>query len=78
MAIKLSELAMGQYAKIISYQDISPGHRKKLLAMGLLPQTLIQYVRSAPLGDPMQIKATNINIALRKRLAEKIMVEVSQ
>ncbi|MCE2593484.1 ferrous iron transport protein A [Motilimonas cestriensis] len=74
--MKLSELVVGQQAKIIGYEGISVGHRKKLLAMGLLPQTRIHFVRVAPFGDPLQIKTSNISLALRKTLAEKITVEV--
>ena len=74
--MKLSELVVGQKAKILGYEGVSMGHRKKLLAMGLLPQSRVHFVRVAPFGDPMQINTSSISLALRKALGEKITVEV--
>lgn len=74
--MKLSQLRVGQKAKILGFESVSMGHRKKLLAMGLLPRTCVHFVRVAPFGDPMQINTSSISLALRKALAEKIMVEV--
>ena len=50
--------------------------RKKLMVMGLLPQTEITVVRFAPLGDPLQVRVRGVDIALRKKIAEDIEVEV--
>lgn len=46
------------------------------MVMGLLPHTEITVVRLAPLGDPLQVRVRGVDIALRKKIAEDIEVEV--
>ena len=75
MRIKLSELKMGESGRVVSLTGISVDIRKKLMAMGLLPNTTVTLVRSAPLGDPLQLKVREVNIAMRKKMAESIEVE---
>lgn len=39
--------------------------RKKMLSLGLLPNTVVEVIRVAPLGDPMDIKARGYHISIR-------------
>ena len=43
--------------------------------MGLLPGTSVTLVRTAPLGDPIEIKVRGYNLTLRKSEADHVMVE---
>jgi Fe2+ transport system protein FeoA len=43
--------------------------------MGLLAGTRVTLVRTAPLGDPLEIKLRGYNLTLRKSEAEHILVE---
>ena len=43
--------------------------------MGVLPGTPVTLVRTAPLGDPIEIKVRGYNLTLRKSEAEHIVVE---
>jgi ferrous iron transport protein A len=47
----------------------------KLLAMGILPGSIIQMVRKAPFGGGCYIKVDNFFIALRKNEAEAIVLQ---
>jgi ferrous iron transport protein A len=49
--------------------------RRKLMVMGLLPQTEILYLRAAPLGDPLQIQCQGICLSMQRSLAQQIEVE---
>ena len=49
--------------------------RRKLMDMGMLPGVLIEIVRNAPLGDPMDIKIKGYHISLRRSEAAHISVE---
>lgn len=40
--------------------------RKKLLSFGLTPNTTIEVIRTAPLGDPIEIKVRGFFLSLRK------------
>lgn len=40
--------------------------RKKILTFGLTPNTIIDVIRTAPLGDPIEIKVRDYMLTLRK------------
>ncbi|MBW1213180.1 ferrous iron transporter A [Pantoea allii] len=62
--------------RIGGYQhSIHPAWRQKLLTMGMLPGTLIEVVRVAPLGDPVQIRTRRVNLAVRQRDLAAVMLE---
>jgi ferrous iron transport protein A len=46
----------------------------RLREMGLLPGTLVTLVRTAPMGDPIEIKVRGYHLTLRKSEAEHIIV----
>ncbi|MBB1272932.1 FeoA family protein [Psychromonas sp. SR45-3] len=71
----LSELKIGQTANIVNINAIEPVMRKKLLNLGFLPKAQIQLLRIAPMGDPIAIRCANSSIALRKSIANQIIVE---
>jgi len=43
--------------------------------MGLLAGTVVTLVRTAPLGDPLEIKVRGYHLTLRKTEAAQILVE---
>ncbi|ATL92966.1 ferrous iron transport protein A [Aeromonas sobria] len=71
----LTQLSPGQSARIKNMNQLSRPLRRKLMVMGLLPQTEVIYLRSAPLGDPLQIQCQGICLSMQKSLAEQIEVE---
>ena len=50
--------------------------RKKLMIMGMLPDTNVTVLRKAPFGDPLQVQVRGVSLALRNAIAEQIDVEV--
>lgn len=75
--MKLSQLKQGQGATITGFADLSKDVRKKLMVMGLLPQTPITLIRTAPMGDPLQVEVRGVSLAVRVNIADSITVEVS-
>ncbi|GAD78237.1 FeoA family protein [Vibrio ezurae] len=73
--MKLSELAVGQQANICSLKQLDTSTRKKLMVMGVLPNTLVTLIRKAPMGDPLQVRIRDVSVAIRKSTAQQIMVE---
>ncbi len=71
----LSQLQPGQSAVIASLNNLDMKTRKKLMVMGILPQSNIKLIRIAPMGDPMQIEVRGISLAIRKQMAAKIELE---
>ncbi|MDR9825957.1 FeoA family protein [Vibrio sp. FNV 38] len=72
----LFQLKPGQEATVLDMQSLPSETRKKLMVMGVLPQTPVKMIRRAPMGDPIQIEVRGVSIALRNSIAESIKVEV--
>ncbi|AUI85650.1 ferrous iron transport protein A [Vibrio azureus] len=73
--MKLSEITPGQTVTIRLLEGLSPDVRKKLMVMGLLPNTEVTLVRRAPMGDPLQVEVRGVSVALRESIAKNIEVE---
>lgn len=72
--IKLSELAVGTSAIVRQFPKAGSTF-VRLLEMGVLTGTRVTLVRTAPLGDPIEIKVRGYNLTLRKSEADHVMVE---
>ena len=70
----LSQLAIGASATVRDLPKQGTAFLR-LREMGLLPGTTITLVRTAPLGDPLEIKVRGYHLTLRKSEAEHILVE---
>jgi ferrous iron transport protein A len=74
--ITLSKLAVGASAIVRTYPK-SAGAFLRLREMGVLPGTLVTLVRTAPMGDPIEIKVRGYHLTLRKSEADHVVVEPS-
>jgi len=70
----LSQIKLGEKAEIISSKGIGTVHRR-LLDMGLVKGSIIEVLKIAPLGDPIEIRIRGYNLSLRKSEAGKIQVQ---
>jgi ferrous iron transport protein A len=75
--LKLSELSPGAAGKVTRIEG-NPGARQRLQEMGLVRGTTVQFVRAAPLGDPLEVKVRGYNLSLRRSEAEEVTVEVPE
>ena len=73
--MRLSDIQPGQSARVLSLGGLDAPMRRKLMAMGLLPCSEVRFIRSAPLGDPLQISTGGITLSVQKALAAQIEVE---
>ncbi|WP_162046828.1 FeoA family protein [Vibrio taketomensis] len=73
--MQLSKLSQGQKATIVGFSELSNDVRKKLMIMGLLPNTEVKLIRFAPMGDPLQVEVRGVSVALRTNIADAILVE---
>jgi len=69
----LTSVALGSRATVAEIK-LPPESRPRLMEMGLLVGTLVELVRFAPLGDPVEIRVRGYNLTLRKHEAEQILV----
>lgn len=73
--MKLSEINPGDTVTIRLLDGLSSDIRKKLMVMGLLPNTEVKVIRRAPMGDPLQVEVRGVSVALRETIAQKIEME---
>lgn len=73
LAHTVFDMKPGARAEVIRV-DAKGGVRQRLLDMGMLPGSVVEFERSAPGGDPVWIKLQGGQIALRRREAESIRV----
>jgi ferrous iron transport protein A len=72
--MKLSELAVGASAVVRDFPKSGPAFIR-LREMGLLTGTKLTLVRTAPLGDPIEIKLRGYHLTLRKSEADHVLVD---
>jgi len=71
----ISELKVGDRAKVAGFTETGRGYRRKLLTMGLTPGAEISITRLAPMGDPVEIRVRGFSLSLRKEEAAALNVE---
>ncbi|MHB1360813.1 MAG: FeoA family protein [Rhodocyclaceae bacterium] len=71
----ISELKVGDRAKLAGFTETGRGYRRKLLTMGLTPGAEISITRLAPMGDPVEIRVRGFSLSLRKEEASALNVE---
>ena len=71
---RLSELEPGGWGIIVQLPDGIPS-LTRLRELGLLPGTRVQFVRRAPLGDPVEISVRGALLSLRESEAAQVEVD---
>lgn len=72
--MKLTSLPIGHKAKVLAVHG-SGAITKRLMEMGIVPGVTVRVVKSAPFGDPLEIRVRGYNLAMRKTEAQAIEVE---
>ena len=70
----LDSLEVGSWARITAVGG-GGALRQHFLDMGVIPDAVIQLVKFAPLGDPIEFKIHGYELTLRKADAARIEVE---
>ncbi len=70
----LSHLRPGERGRIIRVRG-DARFRRRIMEMGMVPGEVVEVVRLAPLGDPVQFRVKGYRLALRTREAAHILVE---
>lgn len=72
----LSDLKVGQRAKVLKINEKNRTIRRHLLDMGIIRETEILVKKIAPMGDPIDISLRDYELCIRKEDLSKIEVEV--
>ena len=76
--INLLDLPSRQIAEVHGLEAIDEDSRCRLLSLGIYPGVQIEILRTAPMGDPLQVRSGSTLISIRKREARQIMVALRQ
>lgn len=72
----LSKMKVGESTYIKAINCPNEPLRRRLLDMGIIPNTKITLVKKAPMGDPLEIMLRGYSLTLR--LEEANYIEVSE
>ncbi|GIU10426.1 MULTISPECIES: FeoA family protein [Shewanella] len=75
--MKLSELNPGDIARIsqVGQIDLPAVVKRKLLSMGITPNTRFSLIRRAPMGSGVELDIRGSKLCMRRDLADIIEVE---
>lgn len=71
--MKLSEVRIGKKVSVMRVNGEGL-LRRRLLDMGLTPKTTVEIVKTAPMGDPIELFLRGYKLTIRKDEAERIEV----
>lgn len=70
----LTNLPIGVKAKVLSVNGDNQ-ITKRLMEMGVVPGAPVRVIKSAPFGDPLEIRVRGYHLAMRKAEASRIEVQ---
>jgi len=70
----LDQLLPGQFGQIVRIDGFD-SIASRLREMGFIPGQSVQFVRTAPLGDPMKCSVQGSRIAVRSGEARRVYIE---
>jgi ferrous iron transport protein A len=72
--VSLNTLLPGQRGTVERIESTAGGVRQRLMEMGLVRGTVVELIRFAPLGDPMEVRLRGYRLSIRKDEAEAIIL----
>lgn len=63
--LTLADLMPGDRARLVDFDQTDVSYRRKLLSLGVTRGVVIQVIRVAPLGCPIQVDVRGTSLALR-------------
>ncbi len=71
--MNLTNLPIGAKAKVVAVNGNNAISRR-LMEMGVVPGVSVRVIKSAPFGDPLEIRVRGYHLAMRKNEADTIEV----
>lgn len=76
----LADLPIGLEAEVTSIKGDEPLISRRLMVMGIVPGEKIRIVKTAPLGDPLEVRVSDLNnsLMLRRTEARSVIVRYAR
>jgi len=71
-----AHLLPGYQVRFLGFGQADSDYRRKLLALGMLPGVMVQVVRVAPFGCPVELSFAGVLLALRRDEAAALQWEL--
>ena len=71
--LSLAEIPAGKPARVLRINSAGAVARR-LMEMGVAPGAPVMVIKSAPLGDPLEVRVRGYHLALRRAEAQTIEV----
>ncbi len=71
----LADLPKGESRMVMSIRGEDSIVTRRLMEMGVIPGVAVRMVKSAPFGDPIEVRVRGYSLALRKSEAEAVELE---
>ena len=72
--LKLSEAKVGRKYLVVKI-DGKGLVKRRIMDLGILPNSIVEVIRIAPLGDPIEILSRGVPISIRRSEASLIVVK---
>lgn len=73
----LANLPIGAHGRVIAVNGTGAIARR-LMEMGVVPGAQVRVIKTAPLGDPIEVRVRGYHLALRRTEAQTITVAATQ
>ncbi len=73
----LDKMIPGQKGKVVGFRSDGPVVRR-LTELGLAPGRRVEYVRDAPLRDPLEIEVNGSYLSIRHSEASLVAIELEE
>ena len=70
----LTNLPIGEKATVVSVSG-NNSVTKRLMEMGVVPGVSVRVIKSAPFGDPLEVRVRGYHLAMRRSEADAIEVQ---
>lgn len=71
----LRDLKPGQKGKVTDVGAVG-AMKRRIMDMGVTPGVEVKVIRTAPLGDPVEVRVRGYELSLRKDEAAQIQIEM--
>lgn len=71
--MNLAKLSIGKEAKVTKING-NNAITRRLMEMGVIPGVSVKVIKTAPFGDPIEVRVRGYSLAMRKNEAETIEV----
>ncbi|HZK19218.1 MAG TPA: ferrous iron transport protein A [Treponemataceae bacterium] len=72
----LKDVKPGQTCKVLKVHKGEESIHYRIFDMGITPGVEIKMIKTAPLGDPIEVVLRGYNLSLRKNEAELVEVKI--